>query len=86
MQGLYNPAIWQFPGDDPANKGVRVAFVFLWISIAALTGTPIGGAIIKRDNGGYLGAQLFAAMTVLAGGCLLVAARYALAGWSIQKI
>ena len=69
-----------------AKKGVRVAFVFLWISIAALTGTPIGGAIIKREHGGYLGAQLFAAMTVLSGGCLMIAARYAKAGWDFTKV
>ena len=32
VQGLYNPAIWNFPGDNVAKKGVRVAFVFLWSS------------------------------------------------------
>ncbi|KAF6234173.1 hypothetical protein HO173_007593 [Letharia columbiana] len=85
VQGLYNPVIWKF-ADDPLKKGVRVAFVFMWISIAALTGSPIGGAIIKRENGGYLGAQLFAALTVLVGGCLMVAARYAKEGWRIVKV
>ena len=86
MQGLYNPAIWNFPGDNDAKRGVRVAFVFMWISVAALTGTPIGGALIKHDNGGYLGAQLFAALTVLVGGCLMIAARYAKAGSRVVKL
>ena len=86
MQGLYNPAIWNFPAEDPAKNGSRVAFVFLWISVAALTGTPIGGAIIRYADGGYLGAQLFAGGTVLAGGCLLVAARYKKAGWDVVKV
>ena len=86
VQGLYNPAIWNFPGDNDAKMGVRVAFVFFWISLAALTGTPIGGALIKHDNGGYLGAQLFAAVTVLMGGCLMIAARYATTGWRIMKL
>ena len=85
VQGLYNPVIWRFPGDDGKTR-LRVAFVFLWISIATLTGTPIGGALIKRDNGRYLGAQLFAAMTVLAGGCMMLAARYAKAGWRLVKL
>lgn len=85
MQGLYNPVIWQFNGSDPAKRGVRIAFVFLCISVGALTGTPIGGTIIKK-SGGYLGAQLFAATTVLLGGCLLVAARYAKVGWSFEKV
>lgn len=83
---MYNPAIWRFPGDDPENNGFRVAFVFACISVAALTGTPIGGAIIKHDHGGYLGAQLFAAMTVLSGGCFLIAARYAKVGWRRVKM
>lgn len=86
VQGLYNPAIWKFPGDNPDKNRVRMAFVFFWISIAALTGTPIGGAIIKRQNGGYLGAQLFAGLTVLSGGCLMLAARYAKKGWRIAKL
>lgn len=86
VQGLYNPAIWRFPGADPANNGTRVAFVFACIGFAALTGTPIGGAIVRHDHGGYLGAQLFAAMTVLSGGCLLIAARYAKAGWHMVRV
>ena len=85
VQGLYNPAIWNFPGDNDAKRGIRVAFVFMGIGFAALTGTPIGGALIKREDGGYLGAQLFAAVTVLVGGCLMIAARYAKVGWGIMK-
>lgn len=86
VQGLYNPAIWNFPAADPAKGRVRVAFVFFWISIAALTGTPIGGTLIKHEHGGYLHAQLFAAITVLVGGCLMVAARVAKVGWGIVKL
>ena len=86
MQGLYNPAIWNFPGDSDEKMGVRVAFVFVWISLAALTGTPIGGALIKHEHGGYLGAQLFAALTVLIGACLMIAARYAKAGSRLKKL
>ncbi len=86
MQGLYNTSIWNLSGDNEDKRGTRTAFVFLWISIAALTGTPIGGAIINHNNGSYLGAQLFAAMTVLAGGCLMVGARYAKEGWRIVKL
>lgn len=85
VQGLYNPVIWAFPGANEEKKRVRVAFVFFWISIAALTGTPIGGAIIKHQNGRYLGAQLFAGLTVLSGGFLMVAARYAKKGWRVFK-
>ena len=86
MQGLYNPAIWNFPARDPKSNRVRVAFVFFWVSIAALTGTPIGGALIKHERGGYLHAQLFAAITVMVGGCLVVAARVAKAGWGVVKL
>ena len=86
VQALYNPAIWQFTGDEEPKMRVRVAFVFFLISLGAVTGTPIGGAIIKHEGGGYLGAQLFAALTVLSGGCLLIAARYAKVGWLVVKV
>ena len=86
MQGLYNPAIWNFPAKEKGEGRARVAFVFFWISIAALTGTPIGGTLIKKEGGGYLHAQLFAAVTVLVGGCLIVAARVAKVGWGVVKL
>ena len=65
---------------------MRIAFVFLFISVAALTGTPIGGATIKHEQGGYLHAQLFAALTVLSGGCLMAAVRYSQAGLRVVKV
>lgn len=60
--------------------------MFLGISVAALTGTPIGGALINNDHGGYLGAQLFAAVTVSVGGCLMVAARFAKVGGGVARL
>lgn len=86
VQGLYNPVIWRFSGIHPRTQGVRIAFVFLFISVAALTGTPIGGATIKHEHGGYLHAQLFAALTVLSGGCLMAAVRYSQAAWRIVRV
>ena len=89
VQGLYNPAIWAFPSSGArgiSDSGARIAFVFFGISLAALTGTPVGGAIIKKEGGGYLGAQLFAAATVFVGGCFMVGARYAKVGWKVVKV
>ena len=86
VQGLYNLVIWRFSGTHPRTQGVRIAFVFLFISVAALTGTPIGGATIKHEHGGYLHAQLFAALTVSLGGCLMAAVRVSQAGLRVVKL
>ncbi|GAA6030283.1 hypothetical protein JCM8097_009027 [Rhodosporidiobolus ruineniae] len=51
---------------DMTQVGHRTAVMFLVISIAGLTGTPITGAIISRE-GGYVGAACFSGVTVLVG-------------------
>ncbi|GAA5996082.1 hypothetical protein JCM5350_007006 [Sporobolomyces pararoseus] len=47
--------------------GHRTATMFLIISITALTGTPITGAIIVRENGSYIGAMCCSGVFVLVG-------------------
>ena len=86
VQGLYNPAIWNFPGDNDAKRGVRVAFVFLLVGVWALRGTAICGGLIKQGGGGFFGGVFFAALTVFVGGCLMIAARYAKAGLRVVKL
>lgn len=48
---------------------------FLTISIFALTGTPINGALITASNGSYVGATVFSGVVVLFGTGILVWAR-----------
>jgi hypothetical protein len=45
-----------------------------------LTGTPIAGALISHDNGGFKYAIIFAASTIFAGSIFLVLARIARVG------
>lgn len=49
------------------THSLRMGMVFLCISVAALTGTPIMGAIIKAQGGKYWGSA------ICAGGMLLLA-------------
>ena len=62
-----------------------MGMVFSIISFASLTGAPIAGALIQRDNGRYVYAQVFAG-SIMASGCLtLVAARIASTGPNLRK-
>ena len=62
---------------DLTKMGTRIGMVFSIGSIACLTGTPIAGALISLDDGGYRFAQIFAGTTVVLGAGILLAARLA---------
>ena len=65
--------------------GVRVGTVFAAGSIGALTGSPIGGALITRDNGGFKYMQLFGGVTCLVGCAFFAIARVYLVGFALKK-
>jgi len=65
--------------------GIRTGTVFAAGSIGALTGSPIGGALITRDHGGFLYLQLFGGIVCLVGCFFFAAARVNLAGWDLKK-
>ncbi|BGP41700.1 hypothetical protein JCM10449v2_005691 [Rhodotorula kratochvilovae] len=60
--------------NDMRQVGHRTATLFLIVSIAALTGTPITGAIISRSGGSYVAALCCAGAFVLVGSCFNAAA------------
>ncbi|GJN92721.1 hypothetical protein Rhopal_005757-T1 [Rhodotorula paludigena] len=60
--------------NDMRQVGHRTATMFLIVSVAALTGTPISGAIISRSNGSYVGAFVCAGCFVMVGSCFNAAA------------
>lgn len=66
--------------------GVRNGTFFLCVSIGGLTGNPIGGALIARDNGGYLYLQLFCGLTMALGTIGFIASRYVQVKWKLSKI
>lgn len=51
--------------------------VFTIVSFAVLTGPPIAGELVQRNNGRYEYAQIFAGVSILIGGGFLTAARLA---------
>ncbi|PYH67773.1 MFS monocarboxylate transporter [Aspergillus vadensis CBS 113365] len=79
LQGMF-PATLSSLTTDLQKAGVRMGMIFTIVSFAVLTGPPIAGVLITRDNGRYVYAQLFAACSMLVGFCLLCAARLAKTG------
>ena len=57
--------------------GVRTGMCFSVVSIACLTGPAIAGALIQKDDSGFLLAQVFGGSACLGGSLALVAARIA---------
>ncbi|KAH7165791.1 major facilitator superfamily transporter [Dactylonectria macrodidyma] len=60
---------------DPQKQGTRMGMVFTIVSFAALTGSPIAGAIISSQSGTYVGAQVFAGTSMLLATVFITAAR-----------
>ncbi|KAL0254391.1 hypothetical protein SLS55_009866 [Diplodia seriata] len=67
LQGLFGAALAGLT-TDLKKMGVRVGMVMSIGSIAALTGSPLAGALIEYNHGSYRGMQVFG------GACLVGAA------------
>ncbi|KAJ9653199.1 hypothetical protein H2198_007610 [Neophaeococcomyces mojaviensis] len=65
--------------------GTRTGAAFGISAIAALTGTPIGGALVVENHGKFLHAKIFAGVTCAVGCLFFIAARISLAGTSLKK-
>ena len=70
---------------DIRQIGIRSGSMFAVISVAALVGNPIGGALIAGEHGDYLHLQIFCGVMMFAGSCVFVAARASLNGLSLMK-
>ncbi|SMY18928.1 unnamed protein product [Zymoseptoria tritici ST99CH_1A5] len=75
---------------DSERLGLRAGGIFTCMGLATLVGTPIGGALIsfrtsRNMTSPYLGAQLFAAVSLLLGGIFLLASRVAKIGWDAKR-
>ncbi|RFU80785.1 hypothetical protein TARUN_1442 [Trichoderma arundinaceum] len=66
--------------------GTRVGTVFAIQSFGALTGSPIGGAIVSAQGGSYLGLQLFCGCSMMVGCLIFIAARYTQVGFKLVKV
>ncbi len=66
--------------------GTRMGMGFAMISIGALVGAPIGGAILNsKDNGNYFpGLWIFSGLIILAAACFFIVARMFKANWKLM--
>ena len=75
IQSLF-PAACASLTTDLKKMGVRTGMCFSFVSLACLTGPPIAGALIQRDDGGYLYAQLFGGVALLGWIFTLMASKF----------
>lgn len=66
--------------------GVRTGTIYAIASIAALTGSPLGGRIIADSHGSFRYTIVFSGVSCAIGTALFVAARISLAGPKMVKI
>lgn len=71
---------------DIKEIGTRVGAAFAIQAFGALTGSPIGGAIVAAQGGKYIGLQVFCGCCMLAGLVVFIAARYIQVGFRMVKI
>ena len=70
--------------DDLSKLGTRMGMVFSVVAFACLTGSPIAGALIQADDGRYLGAQIWAATSMLLAAAALTVARVGRTGFVLM--
>ena len=85
IQGLF-PSVVASLTTDLKKTGVRMGMVFSAISFAVLTGPPLGGALIQKEDGRYLDAQMWAGSALVLGFVMLVASRVVAKGWGWARI
>jgi predicted MFS family arabinose efflux permease len=66
--------------------GVRSGTAFSISAIAALTGSPIGGAILAQSEGNFANTKIFGGVTCIIATLLFIASRIATAGWKTSTI
>lgn len=69
---------------DMSKLGVRNGTSFAVISLSALLGTPIGGALLNATGGKFYGVQIFAGASLAMGTALIFATRTALVGTKLK--
>ncbi|KAG4437314.1 hypothetical protein IFR05_007210 [Cadophora sp. M221] len=65
---------------DIQKLGFRVGALYAFSSFGALFGSPVAGAIVTSQHGGYSGLKIFCGVTLIAGGVFIVFSRIKLVG------
>jgi MFS family permease len=68
---------------DIREIGTRTGTAFAIQAFGALTGSPIGGAIVTAQHGEFLGLQLFCGFAMLVSVIIFLFARYVQVGFKI---
>ncbi|CAN8105329.1 unnamed protein product [Discula destructiva] len=68
---------------DIRQIGIRTGTSMAVMSFGALTGSPIAGAIVQSQHGGFLGLQLFCGLCMVISVVIFVAARVLLGSWRL---
>ena len=85
IQALWPAAIGSLSKmPDLQKAGVRMGMAFTIVSFSSLTGPPLAGALIQLHGGSYTYANVFAGLSFLVGGLLLIATRVSLVGWNFR--
>jgi len=84
-QGLF-PAVLSSLTTDLTKQGARMGMGFAVVGVASALGPPVGGALIQRNGGGYLYAQIWAATSILVGSTVLLSARTIKVGWRLKRV
>lgn len=70
--------------DDMSKIGSRLGMVFSIMGFAALTGPPLGGALISAQGGSYVGAQCWSAASCLLCTMILAVTRWHRTKWRLK--
>lgn len=63
---------------DIRKLGARVGSLYAVSAFGALIGSPIGGAIVNKQNGGFSGLVIFSGVALLIGTAFAAASRHVL--------
>ncbi|KAJ5155523.1 monocarboxylate permease [Penicillium capsulatum] len=83
LQALF-PGVATTMTPHPNRTGTRVGMILGFVSFANLTGPAICGTLIRKEDGSYLGAQMFAGSSILLGAIMALAARIAKTGTTLD--
>ena len=81
-QGIFVGALASLT-KDLSKTGTRFGMVASVLAFASLSGPPIAGALIQRDGGGYVSAQVWGGTVVILGSLTVGAARIWETGWRL---
>lgn len=84
IQSMFPPALANSQKDS-SKIGVRMGMICSVMSFGSLCGEPLAGALIQKDHGTYLYAQMFGGSVMICGALVLVASRILSIGWNVAK-